>query len=211
MSSLERRLFIVPLAAAALIFSCARGEKWPALLHPVPPEAAQYALDRGAQLFLGPGFKVWVRPLDWKLVGRRYRAAAMPLPYGEDEAALSFFVFFSVRLENTSEEKLFFNPRRVSAFAGSVAPRAPLEISDIYRVNAGDADVEARARSFRDTSFDGNVTVDQGEAVEKYLVFLPPRGKFRTVEVVVDDLYLGSTAFDLTFAFEAFPGGAEDR
>ncbi len=189
--------------------SCAGPPEGPYLLHPVPPGAERFSLRQGAVVFDGPGFSVALRPIDWRFVGQCYRDAGMSPPFGGEEAS-SRFLFFSLRFENGSSGTLYYNPRWTGLRAGGAAVRSPVEVSDVYRLAAGTEDLEARTRSFVKTSYDGSEEIAPGEVTERYLVFRSPRDRFESVEVLLEDLYLGAESFDLAFVFEAFPAGEQD-
>ena len=97
---------------------------------------------------------------------------------------------------------------RASLLREGEAPLVPLENSDLFAF-AGDeqAGAEARGRVFRRVSFDSTATIRPGQALERYLVFRSPDERVRSRSILeIDDLWLDAKSFDLSFAFEAFPG-----
>lgn len=197
---------LAPALPLLIILACARPPAGPYLLHPMPPQTEHFSLERGAVVFTGPGFNVALRPLDWRFVGQCYADAGMVMPFGSDETA-SRFLFFSLRFENDSTSSLFYNPRRTGLRAGGATLRTPIEVSDVYRLDTGGGGLEERARSFVKTSFDGSEEIPPGTVTERYLVFRAPRDRAGSVEVLLEDLYLGSESVDLVFVFETFPAG----
>jgi len=192
---------LVLFSAALLIASCASGlEGGPILLHPVPPGAGPYRLTQGALVFDGPDFRVSARPVDWRTAEDQY---------GKEAGDLSGYVFLSVRFENSSRQSIFFNPVRTTMYTQKRSFSVPLDVSDIYFMNRDDPEMEERLKKYRELSFDGSATVVPGATEERYLVFPVPTGKLEVLELVVDDLHVGTRSFNLSFLFEAFPVGEE--
>jgi hypothetical protein len=189
------------LCAALLLVSCGRGAKWPVPLEPDHREAPDYEARDGCQSWDSPEVAVSVCPVDWVDAESVFSGDGMKNPFGDDPAVMSHLVFFSVKLENRGEEKLFFNPVWASLFAGEAVPKPPLDVSDVYRMNRDDSDADARARTFRKIAFDGTCSVAKGGEIERYLVFAPPKDTFEEMTVVLQDLYLGGKDFDPAFVF----------
>ena len=183
--------------AALVLSSCASGLRGgPILLHPVPPREEPYALSQGALVFARPGLRVTARPVDWRVAEK---------DYGRKAGDLSNFIFFSLRFENFTNQSIFFNPLRTKIYTQKRKFSLALDISDIYIMNRKDPGLEEKAKRFRTISYDGSVTVGPGKSDERYLVFPVPTGKLKTIELTLDDLFVGSESFDMTFLFEAFP------
>lgn len=197
----------VASALAVLVAACAAGPSGPLLLHPVPPTLDKYSLSQGAIVYSGPGFSASARPWDYRLVAEECRNSGEPCPFGEDETAAGRFIFFRVRFENRSVRTLVFNSMRASLLRKEETPLLPLENSDLFMF-AGEEQVgaEARGRAFRRMSFDGTVTIRPGQEIERYLVFRSPKEAASRFVLEIDDLWLDAKAFDLYFAFEAYPG-----
>jgi hypothetical protein len=188
---------LVLLSAALLAVSCASGlEGGPVLLHPVPPAAGPYRMTGGAITFDGPDFRVSARPVDWRVAEECY---------GKEAGDLSGYVFISLRFENSSRQSIFFNPVRTTLYTRKRSFSVPIDSSDIYFMNREDPDLEGRIKKYRELSYDGSTTVVPGGAEERHLVFPVPSGKLETLELVLDDLHVGTRSFDLSFLFEAFP------
>lgn len=203
-----------PLLAAcalALLCGCAAQKKpqGPLLLHPVPPPAAAegYALAQGAIVYTTPGFTVSARPWDYRLVAQELANAGEPNPFGKDEAATGKFLFVRLRFENRSTKTLVFNPMLASLAREGEAPIVPVENADLVAfADENIAAAEALARIFRRLSFDLTATVPAGGTLERYLVFPSPKEPDKAILLRLDDLWLGSTSFDLIFPFETYPG-----
>lgn len=189
------------LLCAALLVSCGRGAKWPVPLEPALREVPGYEVRDGCQILADPSFAVSVCPVDWIDAESAFSGGSAKNPFGDDPEVMSRLVFFSVKIENRGEEKLFFNPLWVSLYAGGPVPKSPLGVADIYRINREDKDVEARARAFRERAFDGTRSLAKGDEIERYLVFPPPKDTFTEMIVVLQDLYLGGKDFDPAFVF----------
>jgi len=207
MKRLRPRLF----AACALALACGcAGQKKPTgplLLHPVPPAAEGYALVQGAIVYTGPGFTVSARPWDYRLVAEEFARAGDPNPFGKDEAATGQFLFVRLRFENRTAKSLVFNPLRAMLTGNNEAPILPVENADLVAfADENLAAAEALARVFRRVSFDLTATVPAGGTLERYLVFRSPKEARKEILLRLDDLWLGSSSFDLVFPFEAFPG-----
>jgi len=188
--------------AAVMAVSCGgKGARWPVPLEPAPQDVHGYAAANGCQVFAATAFTVSVCPVDWIDALDTYSGGGMKNPFGDEVEVMSHLVFFSVKLENRSGDKLFFNPIWAGLFAGNAVPRAPLDISDIYRLNHEAADIDERARAFQETVFDGTVSVAAGEEKERYMVFTPPKDSFKEMSVVLQDLYHGSRDYDPAFIF----------
>lgn len=175
------------------------------LLHPIPPTAERYSLSQGALVYTDTGFIVSVRPWDWRLVEEEFRRAGEKNPFGSEEGETGRFLFLRIRLENRSSQPLVFNPLRASLFRGEEAPILPVENSDLYMLAPAEQDVEALGKAFRRVSFDGIVNLRPTERQERYLVFPAPE-KAKELQLILEDLWLGTKSHDLSFAFEAFPG-----
>jgi len=198
------------LCGLALLVACAAPKpQGPLLLHPVPPAADNYALVQGAIVFTGPEFVVSARPWDYRLVAQEFARSGEASPFGKGEEATGRFLFLRVRLENRSSRALVFNPMRAELLPEGKAPLVPLENSDLAIFMGEDLiGSEARAKAFRRTSFDLTATVRPGETLERYLVFPAPEEAPKVMTLTLDELWLGSTSFDLRFGFEAYPGAA---
>lgn len=188
--------------AALLVVACGgRGARWPVPLEPALQDVDGYDVDGGCQVFGEKDFTVSVCPVDWIDAEGAYSGGNLKNPFGDEPEVMSHLVFFSVKLENRSGDKLFFNPVWASLFAGAAVPRSPLDVADVYRINREAADVDGRAKSFRDTVFDGTHSIAAGEAEERYLVFPPPKDSFEEMTVVLQDLYHGGKDYDPAFIF----------
>jgi hypothetical protein len=195
------------VAAALVVAACAVKPTGPLLLHPVPPTVDKYSLTQGAIVFSGPDFSVSARPWDYRLVAEEFRRAGEPCPFGKDDMEVGRFIFFRVLLENRSTRTLVFNPMRASLLREGEAPLLPLENSDLFAFAGEDlAGAEALGRAFRRVSFDITVTVRPGQSLERYLVFRSPDEAIHQVVLELDDLWLDTKSFDLSFVFETFPG-----
>ena len=186
------------LILAGLMFSsCASGVKGgPVLLHPVPPRGAPYVLSQGALVFDGPGIRVIARPVDWRVAER---------DYGREAGDLSNYIFFSLRFENSTDQSIFFSPVRTTIYTQKRDFSVALDLSDIYLMNRKDPGLEEKAKHFQKLSYDSSVTVRPGKSEERYLVFPVPTGRIKTIELTLDDLFVGSESLSLSFLFEAFP------
>lgn len=183
--------------AGLTLSSCASGLRGgPLLLHPVPPQAERYVLSQGALVFEGSGFRVIARPVDWRMAAEDYNRKA---------AGLSDFIFFSLRFENSTDQSIFFNPVRTTIYTQRREFTLSLDLADIYSMNRKDPGLEETAKHFREISYDGSATVGPGKSEERYLVFPVPKGKIKTIELKLGDLYVGSESYDVSFLFEAFP------
>lgn len=188
--------------AGLTLASCASGLRGgPLLLHPVPPQAERYVLSQGALVFEGHGFRVTARPVDWRVAAK---------DFDREAADLADFVFFSLRFENSTNQSIFFNPVRATIYTQKRDFSLSLDLADIYAMNREDPGLEATMKHFRDISYDGSVTVRPGKSEERYLVFPVPKGKLKTIELTLDDLFVGSESFDVAFLFEAFPVEKKD-
>lgn len=194
-------------ALAAVVAACATKPTGPLLLHPVPPTADKYSLAQGAIVFSGPDFSVSARPWDYRLVAEEFRRTGEPCPFGKDDLEVGRFLFFRVLLENRSTRTLVFNPMRASLVREGEAPVVPLENSDLFAFAGDDlAGAEARGRAFRRVSFDITATIRAGQTLERYLVFRSPDEALKRIVLELDDIWLDTKSFDLTFVFETFPG-----
>jgi hypothetical protein len=203
--SRSTRLFLTAATTVILLSACAGRGKGPLLLHPIPPQSEGYTLNSGALEYEVPGMKVTARPLDWRLVEKNYREKGPVSPFGEEEGALSSFVFFSLLLENNSDQKIDFSTFRVILYSKIVDLVVPLDLSDIYYMSGGAPNLQERALSFQETCFDGPTVVYPNSSEERYLVFETPPGKAKTFTLSLSDIYLGVHSYDVKFLFEAFP------
>jgi hypothetical protein len=191
------------LLAALTFVSCAgSGVVGPLTLVPMETQGEKFSRSDGAVRFQGPEFAVSMKPMGHAAIAGEYEKSGLILPYGSGEEALLPYTFFSLRIENSSSSKIFFNPMRISAFTNKGKLMVPIEVSDIYRLDTGEKDNEARIGSFRKTTFDGTQDIVPGGSVERYLVFSAPQGKVKRFEVLINDLYLGTESHDLVFLFE---------
>lgn len=211
-SSTDRPLrpwaFLAAAGALACLAACAPARQpGPLLLHPVPPPVEGYSLAQGAIVFAGPDFTVSARPWDYRLVAQELAAGGGPSPFGDGEEGAGRFLFVRLRFENRSTRTLVFNPLRASLLQEGEGPLVPLENSDLFAFAGEDLPgAEARGRTFRRIAFDGAATVRAGETLERLLVFATPEQMKREVGLALDDLWAGSTSYDLRFPFEAYPG-----
>ena len=198
---------LAAVGLAVLLAACAAPKsRGPLLLHPVPPAAGDYALTQGAIVFSGPDFTVSARPWDPRLIARELIGTGEPSPFGEGEEGAERFLFVRLRLDNRSSRTLVFNPLRAALLREGEAPLVPLENSDLLAfADEGIAAAEARSRVFRRMSFDGAATVRSGEALERYLVFPAPEKSAKELTLALDEIWWGSTSYDLRFGFEAYP------
>ncbi|HEY6000512.1 MAG TPA: hypothetical protein VI078_14585 [bacterium] len=208
---LDDRRFLGLALAVALAGACATPAatpKGPLLLHPVPPVAKGYSLVQGAIVYAGSGVTISARPWDYRLVAQELARSGEPNPFGASEEATGRFLFIRVRLENRSARTLVFNPLRATLVQEGETPIIPVENGDLVAFAGEDiVAAEALARTFRRLSFDLTATVPAGGTLERYLVFrAPDGGPKKLLELRLDDLWLGPTAFDLRFPFELFPG-----
>jgi hypothetical protein len=207
-TSRHLRFALQILCAGTLFIGCAGGGvQGPILLHPLPAQADGYRMAGGAVIFETSDVTVTARPLDWRVVVKRYQQEGLPNPYGDKTDVLSNFVFFSLRFDNRSPYSLNFMPRQASAFSDEKNFVIPLDLTDLYLHATDPIGIEERARSFRLTTYDGTVVIPPGESRERYLVFPRPRGEVETLKLDLDNIYLGTKSADLSFLFEAFPGG----
>ena len=191
----------------ALAGACATPATGPLLLHPVPPVEKDYALVQGAIVYSGPGFTISARPWDYRLVVEEITRSGGRNPFGEGESAAGNFIFIRVRLENRAAKSLLFNPMRATMTEGTETPLTPVENADIVAfADENSAAAEELARAFRKLSFDLTATVPAGGTLERYLIFRAPEEHPKALELQLDDLWLGSTSFDLRFRFETYPG-----
>ena len=205
----RRHAPLLAACALALLCGCAAQKKpqGPLLLHPVPPAADGYALVQGAIVFSGPGFTVSARPWDYRLVAEELARAGEQNPFGKDVPATGKFLFVRVRLENRSTKSLVFNPMLATLESGGETPIIPVENADLVAFADENLEVaEALARVFRRLSFDLTATVPAGGTLERYLVFHSPKEAREEIALRLDDLWLGSSSFDLLFPFEVYPG-----
>ena len=205
----RRRARLLAACALALLCGCAAQKKpqGPLLLHPVPPAAEGYALTQGAIVFTAPGFTVSARPWDYRLVAAELARSGEPNPFGKDEAATGKFLFVRLRFENRSTKALVFNPMLATLSSGGEAPIVPVENADLMAFADENLEVaEALARIFRRLSFDLTATVPAGGTLERYLVFPSLKEARKEIALRLDDLWLGSSSFDLLFPFEVYPG-----
>lgn len=180
------------------------------LLHPVPPERDGYAMNQGALIFESDDVKVTARPVDWRVVAKECGAPGKVNPFGEGES-LSQFIFFSLRFDNKSaKDSITFNPMGSSISLAESDTFGPLNITDIYIQSPGASDLEARAKAFKETSYDAITTVAPGESVEKYLVFATLEGRIKRTTLLLDDVYHGFNGNTWSFDFEVFPGTSDD-
>lgn len=193
-----------PLAVAVLAAACAAAGGGPLLLHPAPPAADGYRLDVGALVFEGRGISVTARPMDWRLVEEELRAAG-PNPFGDGEAGTGRFVFIRLRVENRSAETLVLNPLRATLLHEERTPYLPVEHSDLLMLSGSDPAAAARGAAFRRCCLDQTLTLRAGGSAERYLVFRSP-GREGEMSLVLDEVWLGTSALELRFPFEAFPG-----
>ena len=204
--SRSTRLLLTVVTTAILLSACAGRGKGPLLLHPIPPESDGYTLNSGALEFEVPGMKVTARPLDWRLVEKNYREREQISPFGPEEGAHSPYLFFSLLLENTSDQKkIDFSTFRVILYSRIANLVTPLDVSDIYVMRSGSPDLQERALSFQKTCFDGPTVVYPNSSEERYLVFATPKGKSKKLTLSLSDIYLGLDSHDVKFLFEAFP------
>jgi hypothetical protein len=195
------------LCAAALFGGCASGGvKGPILLHPLPDQLEGYNMSGGAVIFDTTDVTVTARPLDWRVVEKRYEREELTVPYGDEPGLLAHFVFFSLRFDNRSPNSINFMPRQAAAYSDEKNFVVPIDITDVYLHAIDPGDAEERARSFRLTTYDGTIVIPPGESREKYLVFTRPEGEVKTLKLTLDNIYLGTKSADLSFLFEAFPG-----
>lgn len=200
------RGFLSALPLLALLAGCAAKKAGgPLLLHPVPPAGPPYALEQGALVFAGPGFRVSARPLDWRLVEEHLARAGEKSPFGDQPGDAGRFLFLQVRLENHSPKRLVFNPLQAALRGPNAGPVLPLDTSDLHAFAGEDRDAEARSRVFRSLSFDGQATLRPGESLERFLVFPSPE-EAKPLTLTLEEIWLGAESFDLQFPFEAFPG-----
>jgi hypothetical protein len=198
--------------AAVMAVSCGgKGARWPVPLEPAPQDVHGYAAADGCQVFAATDFTVSVCPVDWIDAEDVYSGGGRKNPFGDEVEVMSRLVFFSVKLENRSGDRLFFNPVWASLFARAAVPQAPLDVSHVYRINREAGDADERARAFRETVFDGTLSVAAGEEVQRYLVFSPPKDSFDEMTVVLQDLYHGSRDYDPAFIFLPAPVGGADN
>jgi hypothetical protein len=205
-TSKHLRFALLILCAGALFSGCAGGVKGPVLLHPLPTQADGYQMAGGAVIFETADITVTARPLDWRVVEKHYQREELAIPYGDTPDVMSAIVFFSHRFDNRSPHSLNFMPRQASIFSDEKKFVIPIDMTDIYLHATDPGDVEERARSFRLTTYDGTNVIPPGESREKYLVFPRPEGDLKTLKLVLDNIYLGTTSAELSFLFEAFPG-----
>jgi hypothetical protein len=209
--SRNTRLFLTAATTVILLSACAGRGKGPLLLHPIPPQSEGYTLNSGALEYEVPGMKVTARPLDWRLVEKNYRERGQVSPFGEEEGAFSHFVFFSLLLENSSDQKIDFSTFRVILYSKIADLTTPLDLSDIYYMSRGAPDLQERALSFQKTCFDGPTVVYPDSSEERYLVFATPPGKARKLTLSLSDIYLGLDSYDVKFLFEAFSIEEEEK
>ena len=203
-----RHALVLAACTVALAGACAStAPKGPVLLHPAPPAAKDYALVQGAIVYSGDGFSVSARPWDYRLVAAEVARSGEPSPFGKDEEAAGRFLFVRLRFENLSTKTLLFNPMRAALVEGTEAPILPVENADLVAFAGDDlASAEALARTFRRMSFDLTASVPPGGTLERYLIFLTPEEPPKKLELELEDLWLGSSSFDLLFPFETFEG-----
>lgn len=201
------RIALLILCAGTLLGGCAGGGvKGPVILHPLPTQLDGYRMSGGAVIFQTTDVTVTARPLDWRVVGKRYEREALAVPYGDEPDVLSAFVFFSLRFDNRSPNSINFMPRQASLFSDEKNFVIPIDLTDIYLHATDPAGVEERARSFRLTTYDGTIVIPPGESRERYIVFPRPQGDLKTLKLTLDNIYLGTKSADISFLFEAFPG-----
>jgi len=200
------RILLAAVVAGILFAGCAGRVKGPVLLHPLPPEKEGYTLTKGALVFDSSVFRVTARPVDWRVVESELNQEGAFSPFGTKKGSHSPFVFFSLLIENLSDQPLYFSTFRSSVASSRSPLNLPLDLSDLYIIYEGAPDLERRALAFKETCYDGAVTVSSGESIERYLVFEPPSGKkARNVELVLDEIFIGTDSFQLRFPFEVFP------
>jgi hypothetical protein len=162
---------------------------------------------QGATVFSGPCFTVSARPWDYRLVAEELARSGEPNPFGRDEAATGKFLFVRLRFENRSTKSLVFNPMLATLASEGGTPIVPVENADLVAfADENLAVAEALARVFRRLSFDLTATVAAGGTLERYLVFPAPKEARKEIALRLDDLWLGSSSFDLLFPFEVYPG-----
>lgn len=182
-----------------ILYGCAQTEKKSSFdLYPDEkgPRGYQRVTDEG--VFANKALRVSVKQL-------RLMGAADTLI--EDLIKKDYIVLW-MEIENRAQSNLIFNPVHAALTTDTMDYKKPLDYTDLYDLaRAGEnAEGEKKLAAFKGKFYDLALTLPPGGKASRFLIF-PPLSKGTTsAELVIKELYIGTTPVTLSFPFAAKTG-----
>lgn len=127
------------------------------------------------------------------------------LPGRIDENRPGYLVFV-LQIENGSEMDLHYNPTQTRMATEKGDVEFALDYTAFYEASRALGESGPSFDEVAKIAFDRTVTVRPGGSVRKLLAFEAPKeDKYRTVEVRLHDLAVGTEAENIVFPFRKFP------
>jgi hypothetical protein len=113
---------------------------------------------------------------------------------------------FIVQIDNASEEPVHFNPMQAWLMTDKGDAKIALDYSELYVLGRSAGPAAPTTDEVAAVFFDRTVTIQPGGSVRKILLFDAPReDRFRTFDIKIADVTIGTIGEVFVFPFRKFP------
>lgn len=115
------------------------------------------------------------------------------------ELSTKGFILLSVSIENRSpKNSLIFNPVHVALTDDAMDYKKPIDYTDLYDMAK---DGEERINALKGKFYDLTETLPPGKSSSKLLIFGPLSEGVKTAELLIKEIYVGTSTLRLSFPF----------
>lgn len=194
---------LMPIAYCLLLTGCA-SPKGPIVLAPLPTKSPGYAVLERKIVFSNDEVKIGISHLALPevqnmLASKNANDRLTKILTGRQ------YLAFLLDIENSSKEKVIYNPVLTTLFDSDFGVHKPLDYTDMYMLIGDSPNPEAAINNIKDIVYDLAVTVGPNQRASRLLIFSGIEQESGEVAINMKEIYVGTKTIAVSFGFKISP------
>lgn len=194
---------ILILQFIILIAGCA-SPKGPLVLSPLPTQLPGYAVAEKKIFFINSDLKIGISHINPSETKKILASQGADNPLAEMLTEPQYFAFL-LDIENSSKEKVIYNPVLTTLFDSEMGVHKPLDYTDLYALMGDSPNRETAINNLKDAIYDLAVTIPPNKRSSRLLIFSGIEKEAGEVSITMKEIYVGTKATAVSFGFKISP------